>query len=185
MDYNNSSVFRPMIEPSIIDESVIDESTYINVMRYAGAAVTVVTTGAGKARSGATVSAMCSLAAKPAAVLVCIYNDSRTAKAIKTNGCFCVNVLSEVQVDVAKIFAGMQAPVCGDRFGEHTWKVQTTGSPILQGAVATFDCFLERQILYATHTIFIGTVVHAEYVDARPLFYCNRQFVSSSPLIAS
>lgn len=160
--------------------SLTSPDTFINAMRYAGTAVTVVTTGEGEERCGATVSAMCSLTAEPAAVMVCVYNDSRTADAIKENGYFCVNILSEDQKDVAQIFAGMLKPESGDRFGEHNWSIGNTGSPYLENSVSVFDCVVDQQISYGTHTVFIGAVVMAQTSENNPLFYCNRQFLKGT-----
>ena len=80
---------------------------FIDAMRQVASTVTVVTTDGPEGQAGATVSAFTSLSADPPSVLVCLKADTRIALAVQGNGVFCVNILPEDAVEVAKAFAGM------------------------------------------------------------------------------
>ncbi|GHB34409.1 flavin reductase family protein [Salinicola rhizosphaerae] len=161
-----------------------DSQTFLDAMRYVGTGVTVVTTGDADWRKGSTVSAMCSLSAEPASILICVNRDSNTGAAIKARGTFCVNVLNAEQSDIARVFAGMRDTADGDRFSESRWDELATGAPALENAAASFDCHVGRMIDYGTHTIFVGDVVAARTSRAEPLYYYNRDFHTGSPLDA-
>ena len=88
------------------DTRSVDRDAFLAAMRQVAATVTVVTTDGLAGRAGATVSAFSSLSADPPSVLVCLRTDSRIARAVIENGAFCVNVLAEDAVEVARAFAG-------------------------------------------------------------------------------
>jgi len=159
-----------------------DPATFLDAMRHVGTGVTIVTTGEHDWRKGSTVSAMCSLSAEPASVLVCVNRESNTGAAIRETGSFCVNVLTTAQVEIAKVFAGMRDTANGDRFSESAWSSLVTGAPVLEGAAASFDCRVGHLLDYGTHTIFIGDVVAAQTSRTAPLYYYNRDFHSGTPL---
>lgn len=111
-----------------------DSATFLEAMRHVGTGVTIVTTGNRHWRKGSTVSAMCSLSAEPASILICVNRESNTGAAIRDLGRFCVNVLTADQAEIAKVFAGMRDTADGDRFSESRWSSLATGSPVLEGA---------------------------------------------------
>ena len=97
---------------------------------------------------------------EPPRLLVCINKSSFAHAKIVESGCFCVNVLSEMQDVVAKAFAGMLGPNV-DRFGVAEWTEIRTGAPALAGAAAAFDCVVAQTLDQFTHTILLGDVVGA------------------------
>lgn len=159
-----------------------DSATFLDAMRHVGSGVTIVTTGGQGWCKGSTVSAMCSLSAEPASILICVNRDSNTGAAIKEVGSFCVNVLTAEQVEIAKVFAGMVDTADGDRFSESSWSTLSTGAPVLESAASSFDCRVGRMIDYGTHTIFIGDVVAAQTSRIAPLYYYNRDFHAGATL---
>jgi flavin reductase (DIM6/NTAB) family NADH-FMN oxidoreductase RutF len=56
------------------------------------------------------------------------------------------------------------------------------GLPYLEGAAASFFCFIEQQIDYGTHTIFVGRVQEV-MIDraAQPLIFRSRQMGCFAP----
>jgi flavin reductase (DIM6/NTAB) family NADH-FMN oxidoreductase RutF len=54
------------------------------------------------------------------------------------------------------------------RFVAGSWAELTTGSPILETALASFDCRVTQMIDTASHTIFIAEVIAARYGEAAP-----------------
>lgn len=159
--------------------ATVERDRFVEAMRQAASGVTLVTTDGAGGRQGATVSAMCSVSADPPAVLTCIYGQGRTAAAVAANGVFCVNLLAEAQRPLAEIFAGR---VQSEPFGAGTWNVLATGAPVLDDAVAAFDCRVAQVIEHGTHSIFIGSVVEVRAGRGLPLVYADRTFCRTMPL---
>jgi flavin reductase (DIM6/NTAB) family NADH-FMN oxidoreductase RutF len=124
---------------------------------------------------GTTVSAVCSLSAQPALVLVCLARNSETLRAIHSHGGFAVNVLADDQDVVSSNFARS-----GD---DATWDGVNhvplgTGLPQLQGAVAVLDCAVHEIHEGGDHEIVIGRVgeAHVAGQDARPLVHWQGRY---------
>lgn len=159
----------------------VSRESFIEGMRQAATGVTVVTTDGPAGRQGATVSAMCSVSADPPSLLVCVYGQGRTARAIVENGAFCVNLLGEPHGLLAELFAGRAA---AEPFAASSWTTLETGSPALDGAVAAFDCRLANMFEHGTHGIFVGSVVAVAVGQGQPLVYADRSFCRTLPLSA-
>lgn len=144
---------------------------FIAAMRQVAATVTVVTTDGPAGQAGATVSAFTSLSADPPSVLVCLRADSRIARAVTENGVFCVNVLPEDAVEVARAFAGAFDHEMESRF-EGLDVSATKFGPILPRATA-FTCRLTHRHLHGSHAICIGDVTGISNAGERPLTYMS------------
>ncbi len=147
----------------------VERDAFLDAMRQVAATVTVVTTEGASGRVGATVSAFTSLSADPPSVLVCLRADSRIARAVVENGVFCVNILPEDAVEVARAFSGPSPADPADRFAGLAIAPGRHG-PRLPRATA-FACTLTGHMLHATHAICIGTVEGLTVAGARPLTY--------------
>ena len=158
------------------DAAGLDADTFVDTMKRAVAGVNIVTTDGVAGRYGLTVSAFCSVSANPPLVLVCINRRSPARRAIVDNRCFCVNVLAADQQPIAEKFAGMPGHGRPYEFADSEWSTGSAGSPVLDRAVASFDCNLTTAIDAGTHTIFTGLVQGATARDDEPLLYSNRNF---------
>ena len=148
--------------------------TFISAMRQVAATVTVVTTDGPAGKAGATVSAFTSLSADPPSVLVCLNTNSSIAKAVASNGVFCVNVLPEDAVEVAKRFAGMFDKDRPNRF-EGLDILDTEFGPLLPRATA-FSCSMTHRHVHGSHAICIGDVTGISDAGERPLTYMSGSF---------
>ncbi len=145
--------------------------------------VNIVTTDGAAGRSGATVSAMASVSADLAALLVCMNREGTTAQAVVRNGVFCLNVLEESQAPVADSFAGRRVPASGDKFEGAAWSRGATGAWRLQGALAAFDCRVLKADLVGTHYVIVGAAEGVEMRPVgRPLLYGARAYCAAAPL---
>lgn len=148
---------------------------FLDAMSQAAATVSVATTDGPAGRAGMTVSSLCSLSADPPSILVCAHYKSRAVAAILENRRFCVNVLRQDQSHLSDIFAG-RVPVA-DKFACAEWDSLTTGSPVLEGALAVFDCDLAQHTLWGTHYVLIGEVRDVACLGVGgPLIYANRAY---------
>lgn len=159
-----------------------DAQVFKQGMRRVSGAVTVVTTrGPAGERRGVTATAVCSLSADPPSVVACIHRDASVGQMAPASGVFCVNVLSTDQQHVAETFAGRTGHVGEDRFAVGEWGELASGAPALAGALASFDCRLQRCVEFASHVLLIGeveqTLVGAE--AGQPLIYVDGAFTTS------
>jgi 3-hydroxy-9,10-secoandrosta-1,3,5(10)-triene-9,17-dione monooxygenase reductase component len=133
--------------------------------------VTVVTSlAADRTPIGTTVSAVCSLSAEPALLLVCLAQGSETLAAVRSHREFAVNVLADGQHQVSSNFARSGAAATWDGV-EHA--PLDTGLPRLNGTLAAFDCVVHELMEGGDHDIVIGRVrrVHVDDVAERPLLH--------------
>ncbi len=145
-------------------------------MRQLAAGVNIVTVVQGDLREGLTATAVCSISAEPPHLLVCVNASATAHEHMHKAGAFCLNVLARDQEAIAKRFAGMDGAARIERFDLGTWGQLTTGAPVLEGALANFDCIEVREIEAATHTIFIGRVLAIRTTSGEPLIYGDGKF---------
>ena len=118
-------------------------------MRHLAAHVCLITTvGSNGTRSGLTATAVCSVSPDPPTLLCCVNRQIAPFAAIRESGVFAVNVLGVEDRELAERFAGV---IQGEaRFETGVWTTQITGAPLLESALATFDCRLTRLVLRRT-----------------------------------
>jgi len=148
-------------------------------MRQLASTVSIVTTKAGTDQRGLTATAVCSLSLTPPSMLVCINRVGLVHKAMVAAGCFCVNILADMQEEIAVRFAGKSGIIDEDRFAPYPWTHLATAAPALDGAVANIDCLTASISHTQSHSIFIG---HVQSIRCNPtlspLVHHNRHFLS-------
>ncbi|MBB3041118.1 flavin reductase [Nocardioides sp. LMS-CY] len=117
--------------------------------------VTVLTTTVDGEDHGSTVNAFSSLTVDPPQVLACLSNTSRTRTAIEQANVFAVNLLAGGQADIAKLFASKE----DDKFARIRYRRAGLDVPLIEGAVATFECRLVESVESYSHAILIGEVL--------------------------
>src|SRR4051812_25845260 len=85
-------------------------------MRALAGAVSIITSAHEGRRYGMTATAVCSAAADPPTVLVCINRNTTTHGAVEATGMFCVNVLRSEDKELSGLFSGAQRGE--SRFGD-------------------------------------------------------------------
>jgi flavin reductase (DIM6/NTAB) family NADH-FMN oxidoreductase RutF len=105
-------------------------------------------------------------------MLASINHRSETHGAILGSHSFAVSVLSAEQRAMADCFAQPTTAAKLQRFCDAPWHDAETGSPILDGAMAFFDCRLVATHPGGDHTLFVGEIVAAGFEeDAEPLIW--------------
>ncbi len=143
---------------------------FIAAMRRVASSVTVVTTDGSAGRLGATVSAFSSVSADPPTVLVCLFAESRIAKAVIENETFCVNVLREHSAELADRFAGRHDGDVDDRFEGVEIFGDAGEVPMISSATA-FRCNLQQVVRSGSHLIVVGHVLEVWDGEDKPLTY--------------
>lgn len=148
----------------------VSEADFKSAMKNLAAGVTLITSVSDSQRGGMTATAVCSLSAVPAQLVVCVNRQNLTHRMISESRMFCVNVLAADQADVAQRFSNHHARA--ERFEHGLWSTLKTGAPVLMDALVAFDCELAEAIESATHSILIGRVVAVHALDqSAPLLY--------------
>jgi len=134
--------------------------------------VTVVAARHGPLLAGMTANAIASISIDPPLMMASIARKAETHAAIIGSHAFAVSVLTRDQHDLAECFAQPTTAEKLKRFCDAAWHEAETGSPILEGALAYFDCRLSARHDGGDHAIFIGEIVAAGYrEDAEPLLW--------------
>jgi flavin reductase (DIM6/NTAB) family NADH-FMN oxidoreductase RutF len=147
------------------------ESFKLGMRRLAAGVCVITTQCADGSRRGLTATAVCSVSAAPPTLLACINRGNSSYDAIRTSRHFAVNVLSLEDRPLADEFA---SPVSPERkFASGLWHTRITGAPLLESALAAFDCRLSQDVAVGTHGILFGEIqaVSVRHVAAKPLLY--------------
>ena len=150
-----------------------------DVLRYWTTGVSIVAVNHAGVLHGMTVNSFTSLSLDPPLVMVSLEKVTRTHGFVESAGLFGVSILSEAQKELSNRFAGREIEG-KDRFaGVETFTLET-GSPLIYGALAYFDCRVSTTHEGGTHTIFIADVLAAAVsaTDSKenPLVYFNRNY---------
>jgi 4-nitrophenol 2-monooxygenase / 4-nitrocatechol 4-monooxygenase, reductase component len=149
---------------------MIDTSEFRRVMGHFATGVTVVTTLRDDGTPcGLTASAVCSVSLTPTQLLVCVEKESDTHACIRERGFFAVNVLADGKGEtLARRFA--TDPV-EEKFRGVAFRVEHSGAPVLDEALAWLDCRVTEACTGGDHTIFMGEVLGADAGEGVPLLY--------------
>jgi flavin reductase (DIM6/NTAB) family NADH-FMN oxidoreductase RutF len=148
-------------------------AAFRHAMRRVPTGVTVVTTLKEGEPRGITVNAFASVSLEPPSLLICINREARSYLFISSSRIFCVNVLAGAQRELAEHFSGR---VRERQFAQIAYSVDTTGAPVLEGSIAHFDCALECEYQFGSHSILVGSVVSCDARPGSPLGYFNGGF---------
>ncbi|MDM9624096.1 flavin reductase family protein [Rhizobium sp. S96] len=156
----------------------VNSKDYVSAMSAHVSSVCVITTAIGGRRFGLTATAVSSVCASPPRLLICVNKSGFSHDRIIEAGHFCVNVLTEDQVGVAELFAGMKGSDV-ERFAAGAWTNMPSGSPALTGAAAVFDCRTALISDQFTHSVIFGDVVAVNSQSGQDaLLYGARRFRS-------
>ncbi|MCS0502823.1 flavin reductase family protein [Ancylobacter mangrovi] len=156
---------------------MIDPAHFKHGMRRLAAGVSVITTCEDGQPHGFVATSVTSVAADPTpTLLVCVNRSVSCHDVIDKSGSFCVNLLAEPDLELAKAFSSGRDRHL--RFSTHEWRPLSTGAPALASALASFDCVLTERVSVHTHTIFLGSVVDIVLPEGplHPLIYAGGQF---------
>lgn len=157
-------------------DAAVSADDFVAAMSLHVASVCVITTRVEGVRYGLTATAVTSICAAPPRLMVCVNKSGITHQMIRAAGTFAVNVLAEDQDEVAQVFAGMRGTE-DDRFDTGAWGSMTTGAPVLDGAVARFDCRVAEVSEQSSHAVIFGDVMAVEaQPGADTLLYGGRRF---------
>ena len=149
---------------------------YRGAMARLAAAVNAVTTNGPAGLGGFTASAVCSVTDDPPTLIVCVNLASRQNEIIRSNRVLCVNTLAADQSEIATLFSTKELPI-EQRFAVGQWSTLVTGSPVLEHAIASFDCKVVERLERGTHSVIFCEVQQVRVrSDGQPLLYLDRRY---------
>jgi len=105
-----------------------------------------------------------------------LYDKGNQNEIIRTNQVLCVNTLSIGQGDIAALFSTKELPIA-ERFAAGRWSTLVTGSPVLEGAIASFDGRVVERLERGTHSVIFCEVQQVRVrSDGHPLLYLDRRY---------
>lgn len=152
-----------------------DQRAFRNALGSYMTGVTVIATlQSDGAPRGFTANSFSSVSLDPPLIQVSIAKTAASYATFASAQHFSVSVLAESQQDVSRLFAS-RAP---DKFSNVAWRKGPTGSPLIDGAVAWFDCRAHDVVVAGDHAILIGEVIGFDSSTTGPLGYCQGAYVS-------
>jgi flavin reductase (DIM6/NTAB) family NADH-FMN oxidoreductase RutF len=160
-----------------------DTGTFRSVLAQFATGVTIITTRSPSgALTGLTASSFNSVSLDPPLILWSLANKSGSLPMFQANSHYVINILSSAQVDLCLRFASSK----GDRFEGVPYRLTESGIPILDGALAWFECHNRNRYAEGDHVIFVGEVERCGYngsgTDADPLVFHGGRFHTVDPL---
>jgi flavin reductase (DIM6/NTAB) family NADH-FMN oxidoreductase RutF len=97
-------------------------------------------------------------------------------------GAFGISVLASDQEGVARHFADKHRPLGKEQFDPVQWLPgPLTGSPLIEGALAHFECELHSCHTSGDHTIFVGRLLWMDrYTHDDPLLFHHGKFLTKA-----
>lgn len=147
------------------------------LMAHFATGVSVVAARHGPLLAGMTANGIATITVDPPILLASVARKAETHGAIIGSHAFSVSVLADDQRELAECFARPTTATKLTGFCDAPWKEAETGSPILDGALAYFDCRLTERHAVGDHTLFLGEIVAAGYrEDASPLLWYGSRY---------
>lgn len=157
----------------------LNPAHYREAMSHYAGHVQLVTTALGEVRRGVTITAACSVSDNPPMVLVCLNNNNIKNDIFLDSGIFALNALGLHHQALADAFSGRTPMSAEERFAAGRFDTLATGAPVLNDALAAFDCRVVEVTRGSTHNIIFGEVVAVRFGEARPaLVYMHRDYHS-------
>jgi flavin reductase (DIM6/NTAB) family NADH-FMN oxidoreductase RutF len=167
---HQTSVFEPGGDPRALR----------NALGRFATGVTVVTTRCASGKlEGLTANSFSAVSLDPPLVLWSLRKAAGSLQSFAQAPHFAVNVLAADQHEVSTHFA-RSAP---DKFASVAFDEGVGGCPVIQGALATFECSVETQVEGGDHIIFIGRVHRATYRDGEPLIFAGGAYCRAERLV--
>lgn len=153
-----------------------------NALGAFGTGVTVITTRAlDGSLHGLTANSFSAVSLQPRLVLWSQSLRTASHAAFDSATHFAVNVLSVRQVDLSRRFARTAT----DKFAGLAVTHGVGGSPLLAGAVATFECRSVARHPGGDHVIHVGEVLNYAYADGAPLLFVRGRYQTGRDLEAN
>jgi flavin reductase (DIM6/NTAB) family NADH-FMN oxidoreductase RutF len=138
----------------------MDEAAKKTALRMIPYGLFVMTVKDDRTMTGAAVNWLTQASFAPPLVVLGAKADAPSTGMIESSGLFNINVLESGQVPLASAFFKHVEPD-GNKFGDAEFTLSPNGLPVLNEALAYFECRVREKVALGDHTIFVGEVVEA------------------------
>ena len=153
--------------------SGLDQARFREVLGHFATGITIVTATEEGEPVGFSCQSFSALSMEPPMVILAPARSSTSWPRIAQAGAFAVNILGEAQEAVCRAFAVSG----GDKFDGVAWKPgAVTGSPLIDGSLATLECTLGDIFDGGDHEIVTGHVVAMDIGSGSPLLFYRSGF---------
>lgn len=143
-----------------------------------GVTIVTATTASGEL-VGLTANSFNSVSLSPALVLWSLSRAAGSFGTFNHGSHYAINILGADQQALAQRFSE-KVP---DRFVGVGWRAGLGGAPLIEGAIAHFECSNRSQYAEGDHIIFVGEVERCQYAPgASPLLFHGGRFYTEHPL---
>ncbi len=145
----------------------MDETAKKNILRKIPYGLYVIGVKDGESHHAFTGSWFSQCSMKPPRVMLGVRHGTHSLELLKQGRVFSVNWLSKEDKKILEQFF-KPTPSSGNRFGDLTYQLKNTGTPILDKALAFLECEVVRIYEAGDHSVVIAEVVNAEERNSNP-----------------
>ncbi|HMC51754.1 MAG TPA: flavin reductase [Acidimicrobiales bacterium] len=157
----------PTSDVGLSGASTFDTSRFREVLGHFTSGITVITGVDRAGPVGFTCQSFMSVSLDPPLIAFAPSRTSASWPRIEAVGAFCVNVLSQEQETLSRVFATKDP----DKFGGIGWRRAATGSPVLDRVLAWIDCRIEGVHEAGDHLLVLGRVQELGLGEGEPLLF--------------
>ncbi len=148
----------------------MDDLLFRSAMGKFATGVTVLTTKADGIVHGMTANAFMSVSLNPKLVMISIGEKARMLPKIQQSQNFVINILSEEQESISRLFAGQSEE---KQHIEFDW---VNDRPLIKGSLASIFCDVYSEQIAGDHTVFIGEVKELLLNEGKPLLFYSGKY---------
>jgi flavin reductase (DIM6/NTAB) family NADH-FMN oxidoreductase RutF len=155
----------------------MDQVQFRQTMGLFATGITIATTVLDKVPHGMTVNSFTSISLDPTLVLISIDNTKLMHTMLQQSKIFAISVLGESQEHLSRYFSSPTRPHGTGEFDAITSVVHVTGAPVLEGALAWFDCRVSQVTPAGDHTLYVGEVLAmGKGAPTKPLLFYGGKY---------
>ncbi|WP_138417627.1 flavin reductase family protein [Aquibacillus sediminis] len=151
----------------------MDDKLFRQAMGRFATGVTVITTKVGEDVHGMTANAFMSISLDPKLVTISIDNKAAMLDKIKKSGKYAVSFLGKEQQNISMHFAGQKKEENPIDF-----ELMDQDMPVIENALSSVVCDVDRTIEVGDHTLFIGKVKDIHVREGEPLLFFGGKYGS-------
>tara|TARA_B100000809_G_scaffold124412_2_gene122629 strand:+ start:55579 stop:55962 length:384 start_codon:yes stop_codon:yes gene_type:complete len=123
-----------------------------------------------------TANGIASVSLEPMLAMVCVGHFAKTYPILESTGKFGINILAEGQKAIAEYYAKSDPP--SGVISPAMFRFTETGTPFLEGSLASMDCQIVNAHKEGDHTVFIGEVSEIEISEGSPLLFYTGKWMT-------
>ena len=125
---------------------------------------------------GMTANGIASVSLEPMLAMVCVGHSAKTYPILESTGKFGINILAEDQKAIGEYYAKSDPP--SGIISPAMFRFTATGTPFLEGSLASMDCQIVNAYREGDHTVFIGEVSEIEISEGSPLLFYTGKWMT-------